>query len=283
MGRWQYKPGRYGNLPIDRGLGVTNSRTAPGGNPLPQGHGDQRRSARLGSRRGHLDRQRPTHQPGGRRHRAMGLRRIGGLRDGGQHRPGPPQARLLPPQLHPADLQGQGPGRDQLPIQRAIRVRRFTHRAAVNYEDRHYDYPTVRFELDAGGTPTQANSGGNVGHKGAHDRLVLRGFIPKFDRGAKRFEFAKDWEFDFVVTRSLAGLVNDEAYHARQLISWSDQIVKSVQDSFATRGTTGFVDDLAVINSLTHGQLDEIDFQAAMGFGQVPKVKADDPTRGHGS
>jgi hypothetical protein len=146
---------------------------------------------------------------------------------------------------------------------------RFSHRAAVNYVQRDLDFPTIRFELFAGGTDTIRN------HKGSHRRMVLRGLIPKVERGATRFEFAKDYEFNFVVTRSLDGLMTDDAYHALRMQSWMEQWNKAEIDSLAVRNKT----DLEADEYARQGIYADNDFQAGLGFGAAAYRKSSDGSR----
>lgn len=107
---------------------------------------------------------------------------------------------------------------------------------AVFHDEQNLKFPTIVFELAPGGVDTARN------HKGAHGGLTLRGFVPSFERGATRFEFAKEYEFDFVVTRSEAGFMGeDDRYKGRKLLSWAELITKATAESLAVRGTSPYV------------------------------------------
>jgi hypothetical protein len=114
---------------------------------------------------------------------------------------------------------------------------RETQRKAVYYDTRGLDAPVIGFTIYKGGVNTAR------GTKGSHQQLDLDGFIPAFGRGARRFEFAHEFEFDFIVTRSVSGLMKDEAYKARKLKSWAEIVTKPDDKSFAQVGRTAFEDD----------------------------------------
>lgn len=103
---------------------------------------------------------------------------------------------------------------------------RESHQKAVFYDESGYVSPAIRFELRGGGHTTERNT------KGYHQRLVLRGFVPKFGRGARRFEFSQNYEFDFVVTRSLTGLMTDERVAGLQLKAWAEVVADPSADGF---------------------------------------------------
>lgn len=103
---------------------------------------------------------------------------------------------------------------------------RFAQRRGVFYGEHGLDRPTIDFVLFGNGVKTAR------GHKGEHQALKLEGIIPTIPRGARRFEFAHDYEFDFIVTKSVSGLMKDEEYRARKLLSWAEIV---------TPGSGGFV------------------------------------------
>lgn len=94
----------------------------------------------------------------------------------------------------------------------------------------------VTFVLDKGGRDTAR------GTKGAHQKLVISGFIPAIAFGAKRFQFAHEYEFQFVVTKSKLGLMQDEDVVARKLKSWAEIVIKPDDAAYVKWGDTAFED-----------------------------------------
>lgn len=113
---------------------------------------------------------------------------------------------------------------------------RHTQKRAVFYDQHDLDTPAITFLLQRRGIHTLR------GTKGGHQGLSLEGFIPTMPRGATRFQYAHDVQFDFVVTRSKYGLMNDAPYTARKLLAWAEVVLKG-PDGLATRRSDAFVED----------------------------------------
>lgn len=115
---------------------------------------------------------------------------------------------------------------------------RHTQKRAVFFDQHNLDTPSITFLLQRRGRHTLRNT------KGPHQSLSLEGFIPTFAHGAKRFEFAQDFTFTFVVTRSKYGLMNDgRAYAALSLRSWAEIVTKNQKTGVAVRSNDTFITD----------------------------------------
>ncbi len=271
MGRWRYTPTAKQN-PIDTGWGVKHSRTAPAspaGSLNPNGvnqDNEPTSNARLRAQNGdYIDLW--VYEI------ASDFRMNGSRAQSAGHRDFYPRNFVQPSFM----VRGQAPSNYQ--YNELAEFIRSTHLRAINYLGDKYTPPAITFELD--GSPTYRlpkrnahddivqvvtrTAEGKRNLRGSHLPMTLRGLVPKFGRGARRFEFAKDWEFEFVVTRSVDWLFNDQRYKARQLQSWSDQITKGALDSYAQRGKTGYTHDENLLQQLA----EDLDYQAGLGLGAL--------------
>jgi hypothetical protein len=80
--------------------------------------------------------------------------------------------------------------------------------------------PLVTMEIRKG----TATSGRNV--KGPNNPMVLQGLIKNMTAGASRYEYAKEFEFDFVIATSQkagqVGVYSDVLSNGSQILSWMD-------------------------------------------------------------
>lgn len=136
---------------------------------------------------------------------------------------------------------------------------RHTHKRAVFFDQHNLDTPAITFILQRRGRSTAR------GTKGGHQGLRIEGFIPSAPRGAKRFEFAHEVEFEFVVTRSKYGLMRDEATVARKLLSWAEVVTKGA-DGLATRRDNPFEIDPTADNPSLAAPPDEAHIASGLVF-----------------
>jgi hypothetical protein len=110
---------------------------------------------------------------------------------------------------------------------------RYTQKRAVTYDQRDLAIPVIKFVLQPRGSSRYRHQG-----------LGLEGFIPRMPRGATRFQYAHDVQFDFVVTRSQYGLMRDEAGKANELLSWAQIVLIDPKSGYAYRPNTPGYDDV---------------------------------------
>lgn len=144
---------------------------------------------------------------------------------------------------------------------------RSAQRRGVSFSEHGLDRPTVDFVLFGRGHNTAR------GHKGVHQRLRLEGIVPAFGRGAKRFEFAHDYEFDFIITKSVTGFLHDEQYNARKLLSWAEIITPAGKDGSVVRSDSAFQedpDDTSVARLLNYDTPTEVPLPGHQNDGPQP-------------
>lgn len=74
----------------------------------------------------------------------------------------------------------------------------------------------MRLTIPGGGTPAKRNM------KGVRRAIDVIGYIEGFDRAHERWVNAPDYQFSFVISRSLSGLFRDEPVRVPYLRSWAD-------------------------------------------------------------
>jgi hypothetical protein len=101
-----------------------------------------------------------------------------------------------------------------------------------NVSNRHYpdgtSIPTSQFIL-RGNHNTQVTPGRTI--KGANAPWNVEGYIKSIQAGASRFEYAKEYEFNFTVAYTLAngavGIFEDSAARGQKILSWMDVFKKT--------------------------------------------------------
>jgi len=137
-------------------------------------------------------------------------------------------------------LRVQGISGDSAQYQKLAEFIRDAQMKAILYGDhQNVKNPTMELTVFGGGW-----SDSNLRNtKGRTRTIKVQGYIESIERGAKRFEFSPEWTFDFVISKAVSWLVNDETVNARKLKAWNEFIKKDNPNSLATRDDDPYEDD----------------------------------------